>query len=193
MTEIGLNFPLFNLLKFLSALYIIIFHNLLKVLSEYPESQMTNEQQISSLGETFQELVKRLDDALHSFDEGPPFTLQRLCEILLTARSIYPKLSKVSLALEKNLLVTSTLTISTDPYSLTAKQNSNGSYEGSDHAKPQTSSVENGVELPLADKDEVMADVHEVEVGEDLTTTKMETTEDPVESSEASPSPMIDS
>ncbi|KAG5403313.1 hypothetical protein IGI04_009432 [Brassica rapa subsp. trilocularis] len=39
--------------------------------------------------------------ALLSFDEGPPFTLQRLCEILLAARSIYPKLSKLDLALEK--------------------------------------------------------------------------------------------
>lgn len=33
-----------------------------KVLSEYPEAKMNHEQQISTLGETFQELVKRLDD-----------------------------------------------------------------------------------------------------------------------------------
>ncbi|KAL0400475.1 UNVERIFIED_CONTAM: hypothetical protein Slati_4077400 [Sesamum latifolium] len=203
---------------------------MLKVLSEYPEAKMTNEQQIASLGETFQELVKRLDDgtsqstylsftlfsldaivevilgypieaylsvislrfaALHSFDEGPPFTLQRLCEILLAARSIYPKLSKLSLALEKNLLVTSTLTISSDPSPLGTEQNSNGSYEGSGSARPPTNSVENGIEPPLRDKDEIMAEVQEAEAGEDMTI-DMETIEDIVRSSEANPTPNVD-
>nr|XP_033513526.1 uncharacterized protein LOC104102062 isoform X5 [Nicotiana tomentosiformis] len=55
------------------------FH-LKQVLSDYPEAKMTTEQQQSCLGESFPELVKRLDDALNSFAEGPPFTLQRLCE-----------------------------------------------------------------------------------------------------------------
>ncbi|XP_040953691.1 transcription factor GTE8 isoform X3 [Gossypium hirsutum] len=71
------------------------------VLSEYPEAKMAIEQQNASLGETNLELVTRLNEELHSFIEGPPFTLQRLCEILLDARSIYPKLSKLALALEK--------------------------------------------------------------------------------------------
>lgn len=94
----------------------------------------------------------------------------------------------------QNLLVTSTLTISTDPYPHTTKQNSNGSYEGSDSAKPQTSSLENGVEPPVADKDEIMTDVQEAEVGEDLATTKVETIEDVAgSSSEASLSPQGDS
>ncbi|KAI5657429.1 hypothetical protein M9H77_26222 [Catharanthus roseus] len=35
-----------------------------QVLAEYPEAKMTNEEQISSLGETFMELVKRLDDGI---------------------------------------------------------------------------------------------------------------------------------
>ncbi|KAL4376349.1 hypothetical protein GQ457_02G006220 [Hibiscus cannabinus] len=86
------------------------------VLSEYPEAKMTTDEQNASLGETYLELVTRLDEELHCFIEGPPFTLQRICEILLAARSIYPKLSKLALALEKNLLVTSTLTSCTKPY-----------------------------------------------------------------------------
>ncbi|KAI0510380.1 hypothetical protein KFK09_010981 [Dendrobium nobile] len=93
-----------------------------QVLAEYPEAQIGSgaEQQQSSLsGETYQELVKRLDEALLGFIEGPPFTLQRLCEILLNPKSTYRSLSKLALALEKNLLVTSTLTICTDPYPAT--------------------------------------------------------------------------
>ncbi|KAK4433197.1 hypothetical protein Salat_1081900 [Sesamum alatum] len=170
----------------------ILSYHLKQVLSEYPEAKMTIEQQIASLGETFQELVKRLDDALHSFDEGPPFTLQRLCEILLAARSIYPKLSKLSLALEKNLLVTSTLTISSDPSPLGTEQNSNGSHEESGSARPQINSVENGMEPPARDKDEIMAEVQEAEVGEDMMTIDMETIEDIVRSSEANPTPNVD-
>ncbi|CAK9175937.1 unnamed protein product [Ilex paraguariensis] len=76
-------------------------YHLKQVLSEYPEANMTPEQQNSSLGETYPELVKRLDEALLSFVEGPPFTLQRFCEILLNAQSIYSNLSKLALALEK--------------------------------------------------------------------------------------------
>ncbi|GKV00289.1 hypothetical protein SLEP1_g13004 [Rubroshorea leprosula] len=72
-----------------------------QVLSEYPEAKMTAEQQNASLGGTFEDLVKRLDEELHAFIEGPPFTLQRICEIILAARSIYPNLSKLALALEK--------------------------------------------------------------------------------------------
>lgn len=34
----------------------------MKVLSDYPEAKMTTEQQSASLGETHQELVKRLDE-----------------------------------------------------------------------------------------------------------------------------------
>ncbi|KAL6596606.1 hypothetical protein ACP70R_047249 [Stipagrostis hirtigluma subsp. patula] len=90
------------------------------VLAEYSEAQTVNQedgqQQSSLLGETYSELVNRLNDALLSFEEGPPFTLQRLCEILLDPKGTYTKLSKLALALEKNLLVTSTMTKCTDPY-----------------------------------------------------------------------------
>ncbi|KAL1547348.1 serine/threonine-protein phosphatase 4 regulatory subunit 2-A-like [Salvia divinorum] len=183
---------------------ILSFH-LKQVLSEYPESNMTVEQQTSALGETFQELVKRLDDALHSFDEGPPFTLQRLCEILLSARSIYPKLLKLSLALDKNILVTSTLKICTDPYPPTTEQNSNGAHEGNGNALPQNNAVENGgLEPPVEDRDEVMTDAQDAEVviGDaqeaevvigDNTVMDMETAEDVAKSPEANPSPKVDS
>ncbi|KAF3331375.1 serine/threonine-protein phosphatase 4 regulatory subunit 2-B isoform X1 [Carex littledalei] len=82
-----------------------------QVLDEYPETQ-----QSSLSGETYIELVARLNEALQNFEEGPPFTLQRLCEILLSPKSTYSNLSKLALALEKNLLVTSTLSKCTEPY-----------------------------------------------------------------------------
>ncbi|KAL8513630.1 hypothetical protein ACS0TY_012931 [Phlomoides rotata] len=37
------------------------------VLSEYPEAKMASELQVSSLGEAFQELVKRLDDGRREY------------------------------------------------------------------------------------------------------------------------------
>eukprot|EP00897_Mesotaenium_endlicherianum_P006780 jgi/Mesen1/612/ME000108S10763 len=67
-------------------------------------------------GETFQELLARLRRSLESFFEGPPFTLQRLCEVLLNPQQTYANLDKVALALEKLLLVTSTLGPSKEPY-----------------------------------------------------------------------------
>ncbi|KAG8489315.1 hypothetical protein CXB51_017405 [Gossypium anomalum] len=127
------------------------------VLSEYPEAKMTVEQQNASLGETYLELVTRLNEELHSFIEGPPFTLQRLCEILLDARSIYPKLSKLALALEKNLLVTSTLAVCTEPY---PEMMPNPEPEKATEEAPlQSNSVQNGVESMVGDRDEIMTEV----------------------------------
>ncbi|CAI0475478.1 unnamed protein product [Linum tenue] len=138
------------------------------VLSEYPEVKMTGEEQKASLGETYPELMKRLDDALLSFDEGPPFTLQRLCEILLTAKSIYPNLSKLALALEKNLLVTSTLTACTDPHPL-ATQNQDETDKATPIQQQPSHSEQNGVQHPTAaDGDEIMADV-ETDIGDEMT------------------------
>ncbi|XP_043718755.1 serine/threonine-protein phosphatase 4 regulatory subunit 2-like [Telopea speciosissima] len=128
-----------------------------QVLFEYPEAKMANDQQSSLLGETHVELVKRLDEVLLSFVEGPPFTLQRLCEILLAAPSIYPNLSKLALALEKNLSVTSTLSMSTDPFP-SMKPNpgepANGIEDLQDHSYP----IQNGVEGTAGDGDEEMAE-----------------------------------
>ncbi|GMJ07811.1 hypothetical protein HRI_004450300 [Hibiscus trionum] len=128
------------------------------VLSEYPEAKMTIDEQNASLGETYLELVTRLDEELHCFIEGPPFTLQRICEILLAARSIYPKLSKLALALEKNLLVTSTLTACTKPYPEMMPDPE--PEKASEEAQPQSNSVQNGVEPTTAgDRDEIMTEV----------------------------------
>ncbi|XP_059624958.1 uncharacterized protein LOC132268191 isoform X1 [Cornus florida] len=165
------------------------FH-LKQVLSEYPEAKMASDQQISSLGETFPELVKRLDDALYSFVEGPPFTLQRLCEILLTAQNIYPNLSKLALALEKNLLVTSTLTISPDPYPPTM-QKSDVPDEGCKEPQlQQSNALQNGVEPMVGDTDEIMSEV-EVEVADvnDDMAFDLEALEETVGSSETNSAP----
>ncbi|KAK2972843.1 hypothetical protein RJ640_028371 [Escallonia rubra] len=158
------------------------FH-LKQVLSEYPEEKMASDQQNSSLGESYQELVKRLDDALNSFLEGPPFTLQRLCEILLAAQNIYPNLSKLALALEKNLLVTSTLTICTDPYTPAPMQSPNEQDNGTEEPHQAPNPVPNGVDVMVGDRDEIMAEV-EADNNDDEMTIDMEAFEDTVRSSE---------
>ncbi|CAN8256038.1 unnamed protein product [Cochlearia groenlandica] len=150
-----------------------------KVLSEYPEANMTGEQQKEALGEPYSELVTRLDEALLSFDEGPPFTLQRLCEILLAARNIYPKLSKLALALEKNLLVTSMLSISADTQTesqITVETNA----AAEDTKTTAANWVPNGTEARGDDKDEIMAEVEETDV-DDAMPIDMETIDEPSE------------
>ncbi|KAI3714038.1 hypothetical protein L1987_72628 [Smallanthus sonchifolius] len=161
--------------------------HLKQVISEYPQAKMIIEEQKASLGETHAELVKRLDDALHSFIDGPPFTLQRLSEIILDARSLYPNLSKLALALEKNLSVTSTLIISTNPYppSLITTPNGPNKVTEDPNPNPQLQSdtvMENGA-LPVAmaaDRDEIMTEVDAD--ANDVMTMDMETTEKPSES-----------
>ncbi|XP_048326385.1 uncharacterized protein LOC107414840 isoform X2 [Ziziphus jujuba] len=147
----------------------ILSFQLKQVLSEYPEAKMTKEEQITSLGETFSELVKRLDEALHNFVEGPPFTLQRLCEILLDAQGIYPNLSKLALALEKNLLVTSMLSISTDPYPPSTIQQLNEPVRANEEPQLHSNSVQNGVESMVSDRDEEMTEVGEADINDDMT------------------------
>ncbi|GFZ04632.1 hypothetical protein Acr_17g0002040 [Actinidia rufa] len=170
---------------------LLSFH-LKQVLSEYSEATMPSEQQTSSLGETYPELVKRLDEALLSFVEGPPFTLQRICEILLSARSIYPNLSKLALALEKNLLVTSTLTLSSDPYPPAMMQKpeeidkrDEEPQERGEEPQANPNSVQNGVELVAGNKDEAMTEIEEADV--DAMTIDMDAFEEIVGSSESTP------
>lgn len=139
-----------------------------QVLSEYPEAKMTNDQQNTTLGESYLELAKRLDDALDSFVEGPPFTIQRLSEILLGAQNIYPKLSKLALALEKNLLVTSTLSVSSDPHPPVIIETPIEPDKGIEDPQLQSDSVQNGVDPMVADRDEIMAEV-EADVDDDMT------------------------
>ncbi|GAB2281496.1 hypothetical protein Dimus_016083 [Dionaea muscipula] len=139
-----------------------------QVLQEYPEAKMSDEEQRSSLGETYADLRKRLDEALLSFSEGPPFTLQRLSEILLDAQGIYPNLSKLALALEKNLLVTTTLMKSSDPYPPSSMEQPDLPEQADEAAPPNTNSIENGGEPSIVDKDEIMADAEET-TAEDMT------------------------
>lgn len=140
----------------------LLFFRLKQVLAEYPEAQTADDQQSASLGETYTELVRRLEEALFSFTEGPPFTLQRLCEILLAAHSLYPKLSKLALALEKNLLVTSTLTISTGPYPSTTLRKLDEPEKGNVEPVVHSSPLQNGVGSVVGDLDEEMADAEEI-------------------------------
>ncbi|XP_039000985.1 uncharacterized protein LOC120127040 isoform X2 [Hibiscus syriacus] len=118
------------------------------VLSEYPEAKMTVDEQNASLGETYLELVTRLDEELHCFIEGPPFTLQRICE---------------------NLLVTSTLTVCTKPYP--EMKPVPGPEKASEEAQPQCNSIQNGIEPTAGDRDEIMseveADIEEITVDMD--------------------------
>lgn len=151
---------------------------------------MTTEQQSASLGETHQELVNRLDEALLSFDEGPPFTLQRLCEILLSARSIYPKLSKLALALEKNLLVTSMLTSCSNQQMMIL--DSDNPEKASEECKLQSSLEEDGIDVVMGDRDEKMAAMEEADVDEGISA-DMDTFGDIVAPSETSSSPPISS
>lgn len=159
-----------------------------QVLSEYPEAKMNPEQQNASLGETYPELLKRLDEALLCFIEGPPFTLQRLCEILLAARSIYPNLSKLALALEKNLLVTSTLTACADPYPQTMIQGPEESEKTSEELQLHSHSVQNGVEPMVGDRDEVMTEVEPADIDDEMTI-DMEALDEIVGSSETNSTP----
>ncbi|XP_071693717.1 uncharacterized protein [Rutidosis leptorrhynchoides] len=164
--------------------------HLKQVISEYPQAKMTPEEQKNTLGETHADLVKRLDDALLSFVDGPPFTLQRICEIILDARSLYPNLSKFAFALEKNLSVTSTLTMSTipDPPLPITTTTTNGLEHVTNDPDPNLSSerhsdtvMENGAILVAGDRDEIMTDA-EADVS-DVMTMDVETNEKSLESS----------
>ncbi|CAI0390593.1 unnamed protein product [Linum tenue] len=76
--------------------------------------------------------------ALLSFGEGPPFTLQRLCE---------------------NLLVTSTLAACTDPHPL-ATQKQDETDKASPNQQHRSNSEQNGVQQSTAaDGDEIVAEI----------------------------------
>ncbi|KAG8912317.1 hypothetical protein FRC01_005164 [Tulasnella sp. 417] len=68
------------------------------------------------------EEMERIFGMLDEFDEHPPFTIQRICE-LLTRPSIYKSLGKFLRAFERTLLITSTADQYTaDTYAATAAQ-----------------------------------------------------------------------
>ncbi|MCD7466222.1 hypothetical protein HAX54_002746 [Datura stramonium] len=93
-------------------------------------------------------------------------------------------------ALQHNLLVTSILTISSNPYASTTIENATEPDRETKGSPVQSNLVSNGVE-PIGsagDADEVMAEVEEAEV-EDVMTIDMDTIEAIVRSSEADTMP----
>ncbi|KAK9852602.1 hypothetical protein WJX84_009246 [Apatococcus fuscideae] len=65
--------------------------------------------------ETFPELQARLLAELAAFVSEAPFTMQRLCELLLEAQKQYHSLPKLALAVERLLMVTLTVPHAPDP------------------------------------------------------------------------------
>lgn len=61
-----------------------------------------------------QATVKRFTELLEQF-QGPPWTLQRLCELVLEPRKQYQRLHKLILAIEKLLLVTGEVGLTQPP------------------------------------------------------------------------------
>ncbi|KAK9139435.1 hypothetical protein Scep_009116 [Stephania cephalantha] len=125
-----------------------------QVLAEYPESRVSIDEQNSLLGETYIELVTRLDEALLCFIEGPPFTLQRLCE---------------------NLLMTSTLTMSTDPYPSAMASKVDDLVKEPAGPVAQSSPMQNGVDSAVCDEDIEMTDAEDAR--EDVKNSDAETAE----------------
>lgn len=81
----------------------------------------------------------------------------------------------------QNLLVTSTLTVCTDPYpQAPLQQEPDDQEKASEEQKEQSDGAQNGIEPLVADKDEVMAEA--ADMGDDMTI-DMEAFED-VKSSE---------
>ncbi|CAN1235963.1 hypothetical protein LINGRAPRIM_LOCUS1616 [Linum grandiflorum] len=119
---------------------------------------MTGEEQKASLGETYPDLVKRLDDelfiallmALHLPCKGYVSLIIYYCQRL------------------QNLLVTSTLTACTDPCPLVKPKQDEADDASLKQQKEQPSkSEENGVQTAGTDGDEIMAEV-ETDIGEEM-------------------------
>lgn len=114
---------------------------------------------------------------------------------MLDARAIYPNLLKLALALEKNLLVTSTLTKSTDAYpsstvqapSVPEEQFEDAQPQPQSHPEPQSNPVENGGEPMMENREEVMSEV-ETQV-DDRVTMDVDTFEEIISSSDSNPEP----
>ncbi|KAJ7517860.1 hypothetical protein O6H91_21G043300 [Diphasiastrum complanatum] len=94
-----------------AQLKILLSFRLKQVLKELQESRPNGVAEKMYYG-----CVKRLDGGLDSFADEAPFTLQRICELLLCPPSSYSNIDKFTLAFERLLLVTSTIDNSDDPY-----------------------------------------------------------------------------
>ncbi|KAI5071186.1 hypothetical protein GOP47_0013437 [Adiantum capillus-veneris] len=140
-----------NLLKCLLSF------RLKQVLTQYFDTHIASGgQQTLVSGEAFNDFLSRLLECLDSFNDGPPFTLQRFCELLLNPGQTYPNVDKVSLAFEKLLLVTSTLPVCKDHYPSKGEQGWNQAQE---NCMPGNVTVENGSSENRHVVDEDMLDV----------------------------------
>ncbi|KAK7853641.1 hypothetical protein CFP56_035233 [Quercus suber] len=148
-----------------------------QVLSEYPEVKMTSEEQNASLGETYLELVKRLDEGLAQL--WAKQQNQILCCLCL------------DWLVENNLLVTSMLSKSIDQYPQSTVQKPDEPEKASKELEAHPNSVQNGVEPMVGDGDEVMTDV-EADIDDDMTI-DMEAFEEIVGSSEKKSEPTANS
>ncbi|KAJ7516275.1 hypothetical protein O6H91_22G051100 [Diphasiastrum complanatum] len=92
-------------------LKILLSFRLKQVLKELQESQPEGIAQ-----KTYYGCMKTLVEELDSFSDEAPFTLQRICELLLCPPNSYSNFDKFMLAFERLLLVTSTIHNSNDPY-----------------------------------------------------------------------------
>lgn len=52
---------------------------------------------------------RQIMEGFESYRDGPPFTIQRICELLVDPQSYYPKFEHFELALERQLSVTTTV------------------------------------------------------------------------------------
>ncbi|OMO92437.1 hypothetical protein CCACVL1_06855 [Corchorus capsularis] len=139
------------------------------VLNEYPEAKMTTDQQNASLGETYIELVARLDEDTIGCQKH----LSKSFKACSSTRKGWRKMSALGLDFKcekpiycvlENLLVTSTLTACTNPY----PQMMPKPEKESDEAQPQLNSIQNGIEPMVGDRDEIMTEVEEADI-EDMT------------------------
>ncbi|KAK7825372.1 hypothetical protein CFP56_033155, partial [Quercus suber] len=112
-------------------------------------------------------------------------------QILFEAQTIYPNLSKLGLALEKNLLVTSMLSKSIDQHPQSTVQKPDEPEKASEELEAHPKSVQNGVEPMVGDGDEVMTDV-QADIDDDMTI-DMEAFEEIVGSSEKKSEPTANS
>lgn len=64
---------------------------------------------VEALEEHWKEFEERMLQKVEEFEDGPPFTVQRICELLLNPLELYPKFEHFELALERQLNVTSTV------------------------------------------------------------------------------------
>lgn len=97
-------------------------------------------------------------------------------------------LTLIDLLQLQNLLVTSTLTVCTDPYPQTMTQSPEESEKTSEEPQLNSHSVQSGIEPMVGDRDEVMMEVEQGDIDDEMTI-DMEALDEIVGSSEANSTP----